>query len=256
MIPFLAWPAAALVGVSLGLLGSGGSILTVPLLHSVVGLPMPASVATSFPIVGLVAFAGLVAHARARAVRLSAAMPFVLASVPAAFAAKRLLDPLIPTDWKTWAFAALMFVAAWRMAFGKTPASGSDPAANPKRHPVAVLAWGAVVGALTGLLGVGGGFLIVPALVLLLDFEMRHAIGTSLAVIALNCAASSLANAVGPDDPVDVPLAALFTVVGSAGVLVGGLVSRRLSPTALRRVFACVVIAMAVVLLTDPLGRR
>ena len=121
-VPASAWPAAVLVGVSLGLLGSGGSILTVPLLHVLVGLSFPQARATSFPVVGGVALVALVAHARRGAVRLLAAAPFVAASLPCSFAAARWLAPLLSHRAQAGAFAALMLFAAWRMAFAPAPA--------------------------------------------------------------------------------------------------------------------------------------
>jgi uncharacterized protein len=240
-----AWAAAVVVGLSLGLLGSGGSILTVPLLHVLVGVPFPEARATSFPVVGGVALGALVAHARAGAVRLAAAAPFVAASLPCSFAAARWLAPLVPTRAQVVAFAALMLLAAWRMA---RRAPGDVP--RERRPLPAVVAFGAGVGALTGLLGVGGGFLIVPALVLGLRFDVRSAIGTSLLVIALNCAAGLAAVvAAGEGRAVQVDLALVFVLAGLAGVLLGARLGTRLSPVALRRTFATVVLVVAGVLL-------
>ena len=242
-IPWEAWPAAALVGLSLGLLGSGGSILTVPLLQSVVGLPFLEAKATSFPIVGLVAAFGLAPHLRRRAVRWRAVLPFVAASLPCAFLANRWLAPLLAERAQVLLFAALMLVAAWRMAFARVQ-TDAQSAASPL--PV-VLALAALAGTLTGLLGVGGGFVIVPSLVLTLGFPVREAVATSLLVIALNCAASLLATAAqGSIGLVHLDLAALFSAVGVLGALLGGGIGARLSPRLLRRVFASVIVAMAV----------
>lgn len=244
-LPVAAGLAAVAVGVSLGLLGSGGSILTIPLLQSVLGLAFPVAKATSYPIVGLVAAAGLVGHARRRVVRGRALLPFVAASVPAAFVSSRFLARLVPETVQVVAFAAIMLVAAWRMAFASAP----DDAARARRPLPVVLALGAATGALTGLLGVGGGFLIVPALVLTLGFEVRQAVGASLLVIVLNCAASVLANELAARVPVRWDLAAAFTAAGAAGAVVGGRLAHRLRPLVLRRVFALVVAGMALVLL-------
>lgn len=250
MIPALAWPAAVAVGLSLGLLGSGGSILTVPMLTAIVGLSQKSAVATSLPIVGFVAAFGALAHARKGAVDLRAAAPFVAASVSAAFLARRFLEPWVSGEAQRWAFAALMLLVAWRMAFARAPVEQA-----PARRPAAaVLGVGALVGALTGVLGVGGGFVIVPALVLMLRFDVRRAVGTSLVVIAVNCAASLVADRVGPGTPVRWDLAALFAGVGVAGALAGGRLAHRLPQRALRRTFAGVVVAMAGLLLWDPIG--
>lgn len=245
-IPPAAWPAALLVGLSLGMLGSGGSILTVPLLHSVVGLPFAEAKSTSLAIVGLVALAGLVGHARRGAVRASESIPFVAASVPMSYVASRYVAPLVPATVQTIAFVALMAIAAWRMAFAPPP---SDARRASKQLPV-VLALAALAGTLTGLLGVGGGFVIVPALVLTLGFDVRHAVGTSLLVIALNCAAGLAAKALGGGwGEVRLDLVGLFTLAGVVGALVGGRLAHRLPAYVLRRVFAAVITVMAVVML-------
>lgn len=244
-IPPLAYPAAILVGLSLGLLGSGGSILAVPLLRTVVGLPFAVAKATSFPVVGISALAALAIHLRRGNVRAAAAAPFACASVPAAFLANRALAPLVPELVQTILFAVLMVVAAWRMAF-RAP---SDVATGERRPIVVVLAAGVVSGTLTGLLGVGGGFLIVPALVLTLGFPVRAAVATSLLVIAMNCAAGLVADLVGAQTAIRWDLAAVFSAAGVTGAIVGQRLGARFSPTALRRTFAVVVVLAAAALL-------
>ena len=191
MIPWLAWPAALLMGVSLGMLGSGGSILTVPILRTICGLETPVAIATSFPIVGLVALAGLAGYARSGSIRWREVVPFVATSVPAAFLSRTFLEPLLSMEAQTYSFAALMVVVAWRMV-----AAPEVPARE--RHPALVLFAAVLVGTLTGCLGVGGGFVIVPALVLMLGFPPKAAVATSLLVIAGNCGASVIAEALHP----------------------------------------------------------
>jgi uncharacterized protein len=249
-VPVAAWPAAVVVGISLGLLGSGGSILTVPLLQFIVGLRFEDAKATSFPIVGGVALIAIVGHLRRGTVRPRAVLPFVVASVPCSFVAARWIAPLLSGPVQATAFAAAMFVAAYRMAFHPASELGDDVLA---RRPVAeVLAFGAGVGLMTGLLGVGGGFLIVPALVLGLRLDVRTAMGTSLLVIALNCASSLLAtvlaSAVGA---VHWDLAAVFILAGAVGVYFGARVASHLSPRRLRLTFAIVVVVIAVVLVVN-----
>jgi uncharacterized membrane protein YfcA len=248
MVPLLAWPAAILVGLSLGLLGSGGSILTVPLLHRVVGVPIRVAEATSLPIVGLVAAAALLVHARRGDVRLLRALPFAGASVCGAFASRALLAPLLSERAHVIAFAALMLVVAWRMAFGAPPREDVE---RPQAGVVLASASGLATGALTGLLAVGGGFAIVPALVLFLRFDVRRAVGTSLLVIALNCASSFLASRLTDPASVRWDLVALFTVAGVVGATAGGRLAHRLEPRTLRRTFAAVVVVMAGVLLAS-----
>jgi uncharacterized membrane protein YfcA len=240
-VPLLAWPAAAVVGLSLGLLGSGGSILTVPLFQ-MVGTSFDVAVSSSFPVVGLVAAAGMAAHARGGRVRLRRAMPFAAASVVAAFAAQHSLAPLLPARTKAFLFAGLMVVVAWRMAFGRVPRE-EQALAGPS--PPLAAAWGLATGAMTGLLGVGGGFLIVPALVLLLRFDVRQAVGTSLLVISANCASSLLANRLSQGSEIRWDLVAVFSVAGVLGVVVGSRLAHRLPQSVLRRAFAVAVLATA-----------
>jgi hypothetical protein len=243
-MPLLAWPAALLIGLSLGMLGSGGSILTVPLLHGAAGLSVPDATVTSLPVVGIVATAGLLLHLARGRVRWRETLPFAVPSVAAAFAARRWLAPEIPLTAQVVAFAALMFVAAYRMIFAGPPRARP----NAPRPRAAAAGLGLVVGAITGLLGIGGGFLIVPALVLLLALPVVEAVGTSLAVIALNCAAGLLGHfASGGEAAGRVLLgpAALFSAAGVAGALVGARLAHRLSPPALRRAFAVLVTGMA-----------
>jgi uncharacterized membrane protein YfcA len=234
------------------MLGSGGSILTVPLLRLTTGLTQPEAEATSLPIVGVVAAAGFLLHLRHGAVAFRDALPFAAASLVAAFVAGRWLAPLLPHAAHTLAFAGLMLFVAARMALAKGPADGE----RERRGLPGVLAVGLLVGALTGLLGMGGGFVIVPALVLMLGFDVRRAVGTSLAVIALNCVGGLLGR-VRPDGTVlgvAWGIAAVFSAVAVAGALAGGLVSHRLPQRALRRTFAVLVVAMAAVLLHAEFG--
>jgi uncharacterized membrane protein YfcA len=247
VIPVFAWIAAVGVGVSLGMLGSGGSILTVPLLHATAGLSVPQAEATSLPVVGLIALSGFLGHWRRGAVGLREALPFCAASLLSAFVASRWLSPLLSHRAHVVAFGALMVVVAARMAFAAGP--GED-AVRARRPTAAVLAVGCLVGVLTGVLGVGGGFVIVPALVLMLAFDVRAAVATSLVVIAVNCAGGLLGRlAAGGESGVDWALVAVFAGFGVVGAEVGGRVAHRANPRTLRRVFAVVVLAMAAYLL-------
>lgn len=241
--PAGAWGAALLVGLSLGLLGSGGSMLAVPLLHAWVGLPFAEARATSYPIVGGVALAGMFVHARRGTVRPWKALPFVLASLPCTFATARWVAPHLDARVQATAFAVLMAFAAAQML--RRPRAA--PAARPRGT---VPATGAAVGALTGLLGVGGGFLVVPSLVLGVGLDVRAALGTSLLVVALNCAVALGATwAAGDGVAVHGDLALLFGAVGVVGVLVGARLAGQFSTDMLRRLFAVVVTAVAVWLL-------
>jgi uncharacterized membrane protein YfcA len=175
---------ALLMGVTLGVLGGGGSILSVPILHHVAGLEARPAIATSLLVVGIASAAALVPRALAGDVRWRTGAVFGGASAAGA-AAGGWLARFVPGPLLLVAFASVMLatgVAMWRGPSAGRPTG----AASPVRHPFRGALDGVVVGGVTGLVGAGGGFLIVPALVLLGGLAMREAVGTSLLVIALN----------------------------------------------------------------------
>lgn len=283
----LTLPLGLLVGLALGALGGGGSILAVPALVYVIGLGAKEAVTTSLVIVGVAALGGMVGHWRAGRVRVAAGLWFSLAGVAGSLLGTRLNRSVNP-DVLLAAFAVVMMIAAWRMwvtargqhriaaaaaassSSGPTtpadqtsrdpgPASHSEttavddhptitpglpPGAGLRMSTVAkVVAAGTVVGFMTGFFGVGGGFIIVPALVLALGFEMPIAVGTSLLVIAVNCGVSltSRLATTGVDWRVALP----FTAAGLVGAVAGNhLASRARAPTLLRW-FAGLLVAVA-----------
>ena len=226
-----------LIGLLLGLVGGGGSILTVPILVYVIGQDVHAATATSLVIVGLTALSGAVPHARAGRVALPTAVVFGGAGFGGAFAGAwlnaRVEGPLI-----LFLFGILMLVVAARMAFGRTRRTAVQDARKSGLHP-SVLAAGLGVGAMTGFFGVGGGFLIVPALVLALGFPMRLAVGTSLVVIAINSGAGILAHL--RTGGFDLAVALLFVIGGFVGALLGGHFAGRIDEAKLSRGFAALV---------------
>ena len=175
---------SVLIGVSLGLLGGGGSILTVPTIHYVFGVETHAAIASSLAVVGITSVAALVPHARARRVQWRTGLIFGVASMAGAYSAGRVAKHL-PAAALLVAFGAMMLVTAIAMLRKRAPASGGV-ARGGKRAPLPlIIVEGLVVGAVTGLVGAGGGFLVVPALVLLGGLGMAEAVGTSLLVIAM-----------------------------------------------------------------------
>ncbi len=179
------------IGGSLGLLGGGGSILTVPALVYVVGQSPQAAIATSLAIVGANSGLGAWFHFRQGTLKWKVALLFGLAGMVAAYPAAQLSRHL-PGGLLLVTFAALMLVVGAVMLLRRE----SDTSGHTPHGWLSILAGGLAVGAMTGLLGVGGGFLIVPALILLVGLPMKEAVGTSLAVIALN-SASALAGHLG-----------------------------------------------------------
>jgi uncharacterized membrane protein YfcA len=245
----MTWLGAALglaVGIVLGLLGGGGSILAVPIFLYAFRLPADTAFAMSFPVVGLSALAGFFTHWRQGNVNLRIAVPYGLCAAAAAFlVAKR--AHLLPESVRLGLFAAFAFSAAvvmLRDSLRHRPAG--DPvamtgAAAPRFS--ALLGLEAIgVGSLTALIGVGGGFVIVPALVYLARVPIRSAVGSSLLIIALNALSSFLGN-VG-EVAIDWPLAISFTAVAAVGAVAGTRLGRRVPQNRLKQAFAGLIIVL------------
>lgn len=235
------------IGLSLGLLGGGGSIITVPVLVYALQVPPREAVAMSLAVVGVTSLIGAALHHRRGAVRIPQAALFAGAGVVSSFLGAR-LTYLVSPEVLLLSFAALMLAVGIRMAVtGSRPEGERRPA-----RPVQVVLAGLAVGLLTGFLGVGGGFLVVPALVLFAGLDMREAVGTSLLVIAIN-AAAGLAGHLAHGG-FHLPLALLVTALAAAGTLLGTHFSHRVSPVALRRGFSIFVVAVAVFLVVANAG--
>lgn len=253
----LAAGLAVLVGATLGLLGAGGSILTVPILLYVLDVPVKSAIAMSLPVVGTSAFAGFLLHRRQSGVNARLALTFGLIAAMAAFGMARIARH-VPDVVQLTIFGLVTIVAAifmWQSASrGGTDEVAGAVAREDWRRPrgLILLALQALgVGALTALIGVGGGFLIVPVLVLVTGVPMREAVGTSLLVISIN-AMSGFAGYVGTV-PIDWRTAALFTLFVLAGLGVGTRASSRVPPRTLRRLFAVLVLVVgAGVLIAGP----
>ncbi|PJE95850.1 hypothetical protein CUT44_21625 [Streptomyces carminius] len=231
---------ALLVGVSLGLLGGGGSILTVPLLVYVAGLDAKEAIATSLFVVGVTSAVGVVGHARGGRVRWRTGALFGAAGMAGAYTGG-LLGGHIPDVVLLVAFAAMMIVTAAAMLRGRN--GTADPERAHRRLPVRrVLLDGAAVGLATGLVGAGGGFLVVPALALLGGLPMPVAVGTSLLVIAMKSTAGFAGYLTTV--PIDWALTAAVTAVAVAGSLAGAKLAGRVPAAALSRGFAWFVLAM------------
>ncbi len=232
---------SSLIGVSLGLLGGGGSILAVPVLVYVAGLDPHAAVGSSLAIVGATALVGGLALARHGRADLRAAAAFGAAGLPGA-PLGALATPLVSGRTLLLLFASLMLVVSALMLRGRPSARAAGG-----RRPAAVLAAGFGVGALTGFLGVGGGFLIVPALLLLADVPIHRAIGSSLLVIAANSASGVVGHLRLGRMPLG--LTAAFTAAAVLGALVGVRAGASLDPARLRRAFAVFVLLVGASLL-------
>ncbi len=238
---------ALLIGVSLGLLGGGGSILTVPILLYVFRLEPRVAIATSLLVVGATSAAALIPHARAGRVRWKTGALFGLNSMVGAYAAGRVAKH-IPPAVLLLLFGAMMLVTAVAMMRGRKGAEAEATSEKEGELPLAkIVGEGLVVGAVTGLVGAGGGFLVVPALVLLGGLPMGVAVGTSLLVITMK----SFAGFAGYLSSVTVPWSTAGAVVAAAvvGSVVGGRLVSVIPADKLRRGFAWFVVVMAIFIL-------
>ena len=255
----LASPLGFLIGVSLGALGGGGSILAVPVLVFVAGQSPAEATTTSLLVVGVASIVGAAGHRRHGRVRLSAGVLFGLLGV-AGSRAGSVLNRRLDGDVLLLGFAGLIVVAARRIVAGcpsctRVGEAAALRSADPKRGGAAVdarpdaariaklTAAGTFVGFLTGLFGVGGGFVIVPALTLVLQYSMPQAVGTSLVVIAVNTATAFAARLGGG---VAWGTTLVFVTAAIAGVAAGTRLADRIQPQTMQRSFAALLVAVAV----------
>ncbi len=247
----LAAVLAVAIGVALGLLGGGGSILTVPILRYALGLSAHTAVAGSLFVVAVTSAVALVAHARAGRVRWRTGLVFGASGMVGAFAAGRIAH-LIPAPVLLIGFAGMMVATAIAMLRPRRADAPAQVVVVGELPIGKVLLEGLVVGAVTGLVGAGGGFLVVPALAMLGGLPLPVAIGTSLLVIAMK----STAGLTGYLGTVDIPWVPVLVVTGAAvlGSLFGGRWAGRIDETVLRRGFGWFVLVMAAFVLWQEVG--
>lgn len=273
--------AAVVIGMVLGTLGGGGSILTVPVLVYVVGLPAVQATAYSLFVVGLSAAVGAVGYLRAGHVNLRVAAVFAAPSLVAVFLTRRFVVPAIPDPVFSLGsvvvakdalimtlFAVTMLLAALSMIRGclrcrtKPGTAGNTVTTGAREHRLslpAVALEGLVVGTITGLVGAGGGFLIIPALVLIGRLGMKEAVGTSLVIITVKSLIGFLGD-VGASTAIDWAFLLPFTAMTALGIVAGMIATRRVESSKLRPVFGWFVLGMGAlitiqeVLVTTTLG--
>ncbi|MGB0970966.1 MAG: sulfite exporter TauE/SafE family protein [Mycobacterium sp.] len=240
---------AVFVGISLGMLGGGGSILTVPLLAYVAGMDAKQAIATSLLVVGVTSGISAISHARAGRVQWRTGLIFGGVAMAGAYGGG-LLARFIPGAVLLTGFAIMMIGTAVAMLRGRKKTEGPDGTGRGHHLPIAtIIAEGVVVGFATGLVGAGGGFLVVPALVLLGGLPMPVAVGTSLIVIAMK----SFAGLAGYLSSVQIDWAVALAVTTAAvvGALLGARLTGKINPETLRKAFGWVVLAMASVILAQ-----
>jgi uncharacterized membrane protein YfcA len=246
---WLAWLGALAIGLSLGLLGSGGSIITVPVLVYLVGQPEKIAIAGSLGVVGAVALTGALQNALRGRVHWRSVAWFGLPGMAGTYAGAW-VSGFVSGATQLVVFALVM-LAASVMMFRR---AGYEPPAGQARPLGKVVADGLAVGALTGFVGVGGGFLILPALVLLGGLGMHVAVGTSLAIIALNAFtgfAKHLHLLAVQGQSLDWQVLGTFVLLGAAGSVAGSHFASRVPQATLRRIFAAFLVAMAAFILYE-----
>lgn len=246
--------ASLAIGISLGLIGGGGSILTVPVLVYLFDVEPVVATAYSLFIVGATSLAGVFPKYRMGEVQLRAALAFGMPSMIAVFVTRKLLVPAIPPTiaqigdftltksiFMMLLFALLMIAAAFSMLRNGQKKETAASEVQPFNYPLLLLA-GALEGTLTGVVGAGGGFLIIPALVLLSHLPMKQAIGTSLLIIAVK----SLIGFTGDLSHTAINWSLLLSVavLAIAGIILGNELSKKISPARLKRGFAWFVLLM------------
>ena len=255
--------ASLIIGISLGLIGGGGSILTVPVLVYLFGVNPVLATSYSLFIVGTTSLVGVIPKHRQGLVHLKTAVIFGIPSIAAVYATRKFLVPLIPDDVFRFGsftvtkpillmvlFAVLMVFASVSMIREKS--NGIEKITGEQRfnYPL-ILLEGTLVGLLTGLVGAGGGFLIIPALVLLSKLPMKKAVGTSLLIIALK----SLIGFTGDLGQYDINWELLLVVTGLAitGIFAGNALSKKIHGDSLKKAFGWFVLVMGIYIITKEL---
>jgi uncharacterized protein len=255
--------ASALIGISLGLIGGGGSILTVPVLVYLLGVNAVEATAYSLFIVGSTALVGAYPKYKQGLVNVKTAIIFGIPSIIAVFLTRKFLVPAIPTELFSVGgllitksilmmllFAVLMVFASVSMIKDKKVGSAKSDADQKFNYPM-ILLEGAVVGMLTGLVGAGGGFLIIPALVLFTGLPMKEAVGTSLLIIA----AKSLIGFTGDLGHFEMNWSLLIIVssIAIAGIFLGNYLSLKIDGAKLKKGFGWFVLVMGVYIIIKEL---
>ncbi|MCY7296730.1 sulfite exporter TauE/SafE family protein [Alteromonas sp. a30] len=263
----LGYLAAVLMGMVLGVIGGGGSILTVPILVYLMDVTPDVATGYSLLIVGATAAFGAVRYFREGLVDVKASIMFAIPSIIAVYLSRAYLMPSIP-DVLTTApieitknlaimvlFATLMLVSAAMMlkkAYGKSAITAAPPSEPTSPKIALIVIEGAVVGIVTGILGAGGGFLIIPALVLFLGMPMKNAVGASLFIIGLK----SLLGFVGDLQSgieLEMPLLPLMLVATFIGMAVSTKIAEKLDGAALQKFFALFTLVIAVFIMSKEL---
>lgn len=259
----LGYFSSVLIGVALGLIGGGGSILTVPVLVYLFGIEPVVATAYSLFIVGLTSAVGSVTYFQKQLVNIQTAVVFGIPSIAAVFLTRAFVVPSIPDVVFKGAsfvmtkgmlmmvlFAILMVVASYSMIKKNQPEIKEVDEQQKFNYPL-ILIEGIVVGVLTGLVGAGGGFLIIPALVVLSKLPMKEAVGTSLVIIAAKSLIGFFAEAGG--DHVNWLFLSKVSLFAVVGIFIGAALSKRINGEKLKPAFGWFVLVMGIYILVKEL---
>lgn len=233
---------AVVIGVSLGLIGAGGAIVAVPALVYIGGIDPRLASGYALFMVAVASAIASVEHLRQRRVDLPSVVAFGSTTIVSILLVRRFIAPLVPPTPQMLAFAAVLLFAAIRMLRPGTPPD------KKTQRPSYLAGYGFVIGTISGILGVGGGFLMTPALVLWAGLDMKRAVATSLVLISVNSAIGVTADLWGGVQ-YDWPLVLSFTGLTTLGIISGMIASRRIDGTTLRQGFGWVVLAIGIAVL-------
>jgi uncharacterized membrane protein YfcA len=259
----IGFAAAIVIGISLGLIGGVGSILTVPVLVYIMGIDPMLATAYSLFVVGSTSLVGAGTYMKKGLVNYKTAIVFAIPSFIAVFLTRKFLVPALPDPLFSIGeslvtknigimvfFGLIMLAASYSMIRSKNDGAGDEKQAIKFNFPMIALE-GSVVGLITGIVGAGGGFLIIPALVLLAKLPMKMAVGTSLVIIA----AKSLIGFLGDlsTQTIDWPLLIMFTGLSIVGIFIGSALSKKINERVLKTGFGWFVLTMGIFIITKEL---
>lgn len=255
--------ASILIGVALGLIGGGGSILTVPVLVYLFAVEPVVATAYSLFIVGLTSAVGSVGYFKKGLVNIKTAVVFGIPSIVAVFTTRALIVPKIPNEifslgdfiltkdlFLMLLFAVIMIIASYSMIKKEKKMPCDQPEEQKFNYPI-ILIEGALVGVITGLVGAGGGFLIIPALVILSKLPMKEAVGTSLVIIAAKSLIGFFGE--GGEKSIDWQFLVTISVFAIVGIFIGTVLSKKIDGNKLKPAFGWFVLVMGIYIITKEL---
>ncbi len=238
---------AVVIGVSLGLIGAGGAIVAVPALVYIGGIDPRLASGYALFMVAVASSIVSIEHLRQRRVDLPSVLAFGSTTIVSILLVRRFVAPHVPPTPQMLGFAAVLLLAAVRML------RPGKPPDKRQQHPTYLAGYGLIIGAISGILGVGGGFLMTPALVLWAGLDMKRAVATSLVLIAINSAIGVVADLWGGVQ-YDWALVLTFTGLTTLGIISGMLASRRIDGSILRQGFGWAVLTIGIAVLVKELS--